>query len=161
MDWNKQTEAMFKNWTDAQKKMWENWQEMAKQGPSLDQATQVWQKTIENWEETVKNTMEAQSAWTKNWSESLNTDGLPEEVVNWAKQAQDMNKQFGDAQNQMWQGWFDLMKQTDFSKINSNWDGEGQQAFQQWQEMAKQVMEAQMQWVNMWMPKSGEASDKK
>ena len=155
MDWTKQTEEMVKNFSETQKKIWDSWLEAVQPaGPSKDQAAEIWQKAMQTWEETVNNALSTQTEWTKHWSESLNLDEmeLPDEVAAWAKQAQAMTKQFGETQQQLWQGWFDLVKQADLTKLTGNWEEEGQKAFQQWQEAAQKVMEAQMQWANMWMP---------
>jgi hypothetical protein len=160
MDWTKQSEDMLKSWTDTQKKMWDNWLEMMQQGPSQAQAAQVWQKTIETWEETVNSTLAAQGEWTKMWMDSLDTKNMPEETVQWAKQAEDMSQKWAEAQKQMWQGWFDMLKQADVTKMVSSWEGEGQKAFQNWQDSAKQIMDTQMNWLNMWTPGQVEVKTK-
>jgi len=152
MDWTKQTEEMFKGWGETQKTMWDNWLGVVQQGPSKMQAAETWQKAIETWEETVKNTLAAQDEWTKKWAEGLPDQEVPEEVSAWVKQGQEMSEKFGTAQQQMWQGWFDLVKQADLSKLSGNWEEEGQNAFQQWQEAAQKMMETQQQWLNMWLP---------
>ena len=160
MDWTKQSEEMFKNWRETQQKMWDSWLGAVQQGPSKAQAAETWQKAMETWEETVKNALAAQTEWTKQWAESVDGQDLPPEVANWLKQSQEMSEKFGTAQQQLWQGWFDLVKQADLTKLTGNWEEEGQNAFQQWQESAQKVMEAQQQWINMWLPTQNQKADK-
>ena len=62
MEWTKQTEDMFKTWTEAQKKMWDEWLR-AMQGFSRPQASEAWGKSVEAWEESVKKTLDAQNEW--------------------------------------------------------------------------------------------------
>ena len=153
MDWTKQAEDMMKTWTDTQKKMWDNWLETIDQDSAQNQAAEVWQKTVETWEKTVKNTLQAQNEWTQAWVESLGTKAdIPEEVTEWANQAQEMAKHWGETQQQMWQGWFDLVKKADSAKMAGAWGEEGQKAFQVWQESAKKAMDAQMEWASKWTP---------
>lgn len=149
MDWTKQSEEMMKAWTDTQKKMWDNWLDMVQKGTGQSQAGEIWQKTIEMWEKTVKSSLDAQTEWTRTWVESLSgTEGVSDEVVEWAKQAQDMSKRWSETQQQLWQGWFDMVKKADASKMAGAWGEESQNAFKTWQESAQKMMDAQKQWAS-------------
>jgi hypothetical protein len=157
MDWAKQTEEMMNAWTETQKKMWDNWLETVQQGADQSQAAEIWQKTVDTWEKTVKNSLDAQAEWTKAWAESLGTKvDVPEEMTAWANQAQEMAKRWGDTQQQLWQGWFDLVKKADPAKMAEAWGEEGQKAFQTWQESARKVMDAQMKWTSTWASEQDE-----
>jgi hypothetical protein len=160
MDWTKQTEEVVKSWTETQKKMWDNWLKTVQQGPEQFQVANVWQKTLETWEETVKNTMSAQAEWMKMWTDGFDQQqGIPEEAIQWVKQAQTMNKQWADIQQQMWQSWFELVKKVDPAKMSDSLDAEGKKAFAVWQETADKVMEAQEKWTGMWTAATEKATE--
>lgn len=158
MNWAKQTEEMFKTWTDTQQKMWDGWMKTLQQEPGQNQAAAIWQKTVATWEETVNNTLKAQQEWTKMWAESLNNQpNVPEELNAWVKQSQEMAKRWSDTQEKLWQNWFDLMKKTEMATMNENWDQEAKKAFAGWQTSAQEMMDAQMEWVKIWAPEEAKA----
>lgn len=151
MNWAKQSEEMMKAWTDTQKKMWDNWLDTMQKAAGQNQVAEMWQKTVDTWEQTVNSTLDAQAEWTKMWADSLDIKAdMPKEVTDWAKQAQDMTKNWGETQRQMWQGWFDLVKKADAPKMAEAWGEEGQKAFSTWQESAQKMMDAQMEWAKKW-----------
>jgi class III poly(R)-hydroxyalkanoic acid synthase PhaE subunit len=89
MDWTKQAEVMMETWTEAQKKMWENWFEMAQNGsgstmfPNMtdqwriltEQSIQAWmsgsaptaKKVMEQWAAGHSATMRFMELSTKAW----------------------------------------------------------------------------------------------
>jgi hypothetical protein len=157
MDWTKQTGEMLKTWSETQKKLWDNWLETVQQGASKSQGTEIWQATINTWEETVKSMLEAQNEWVQTWARSFDTAklDLPKELKEWADQAQDMMKQWSEAQQQLWQSWFEMIKQVNPARMSGDWGTESQKMYQTWQESALKMMEAQKEWVKMWA--AGEA----
>ena len=160
MDWTKQTEEVVKSWTETQRKMWDNWLKTVQQGPEQFQVANVWQKTLETWEETVKNTMSAQAEWMQMWADSFDQQqGIPKEVTQWVKQAQTMNNQWADIQQQMWQSWFELVKKVDPAKMSETLDADGKKAFAAWQETAEKVMAAQEKWAGMWTSAAEKATE--
>jgi hypothetical protein len=151
MDWAKQSEEMMKSWTETQQKMWGSWFDtMQKSGPQ-NQMVEMWQKTVEMWQKTVEGGLKAQSDWTRTWVESLNgQEGVSDGIVEWAKQAQEMNKQWTDTQQQLWQGWFELVKKVDPASMGNGWEEEGQKLFNSWQASAQKMIDAQKEWLNTW-----------
>lgn len=151
IDWKKQSEEMFKVWTESQQKMWNSWLETVQQNPAQAPMTDMWKKTVETWEEMAKNVFSAQTEWARMWTENLSgMAGLPKEVVEWAQQAQEMTRRWSEAQQQLWQDWFEIVKKVDPAKMPANWDGESQKMFQSWQESTQKIMEAQAEWTRMW-----------
>ena len=155
MEWTTQIEQLFSTWTDAQKKMWDNWLEMVQQGTAQKSGADLWPKTLDTWQESVTNMLATQDKWTDTWTESFNADASPEEMTEWVEQTQSMAKQWSDAQQQMWSNWFDMMKQVDMNDAANSWQDEGQKAFDNWQTLTQKVTEAQMQWIKMWAPSTG------
>lgn len=149
MDWTKQAEEMAKSWTDAQKKMWDNWLGAMQQEKS--QAADVWAKTVGAWEETAKNTLNAQTEWTRMWANNLKAiEGAPKEVAEWAAQAEEMSKQWSETQKKLWDSWFAMVKKVEPVKMSGDWSEESQKMFKAWQESTQKMMETQTEWVRHW-----------
>jgi hypothetical protein len=155
MEWTKQTEDLFKTWTDAQTKMWNDWLK-AMQGFGRPQASQVWEKTIEAWEESIKRTFDAQKDWSRRWAESFTASkGAPKEMIDWAKQGQDMMTHWTDTQKQLWESWFQIIKRLDPSAPGMNWGGEGQKFVQSWQDAVQKALDTQAEWLRLWTAGQG------
>jgi aspartate aminotransferase-like enzyme len=160
IDWTKQAEEMAKSWAETQKKMWDNWLGVMQQ--EKGQATEVWEKTVGAWEETVKNTLNVQAEWTRMWADSLKSiEGAPKEVSEWAAQAQEMAKQWGEAQKQLWDNWFAMVKKVEPAKMSGDWSEEGQKMFKTWQESTQKMMEAQTEWVRRWAAQAEQKENQK
>ena len=148
MNWQQQTEDMFKAWTDSQKKVWENWTEAMK-GFGTVPNNEIWGKTLDTWHSLVQNSLESQSNWAKTMSDNVaKVEGLPAPVAEWTKQSQEMNAQWNQLQKQMWDSWFELVKKMEpsaFIKLNGE---DGKNMFQTWQDNMQQMMKTQGEWVN-------------
>lgn len=151
MNWAKQTEDMFKTWSESQKTMWDTWLGMMQQGAAAPaQTSAVWKATVETWEQVVKNSLNAQAEWTRIWVEGVTGSGLPKELAEWAQQTHEMTKRWGEAQQQLWESWFDLMKKVDPAHMPEDWENESQKVFKSWQESTQKIMETQAEWVRRW-----------
>jgi gas vesicle protein len=152
MDWTKQTQDLFKTWTDVQKRTWEGWLDTVK---SFDasQPGQIWVKTIDAWQETIRNTLAAQVEGSRIWTENITSvQGAPKGTADWAQQVQEMTKRWTDLQQQMWDNWFEIMKKTDPSKFAGNWETEGQSSFvKAWQETVQKSMDSQAELTRQWV----------
>ncbi len=149
-EWNKQAEEMFKAWTDVQRKMWDEWPRTI-QGFVKSQPGEVWEKGLQAWEESVKKTLDAQAEWTRLWAENFSTvSGLPKEVVEWAREGQEMTERWTETQKVLWENWFKFAKQFNSSKLGENWEQEGQRLAHAWQEAAKKAMDDQSEWLRTW-----------
>jgi len=147
MDWMKQSQEMFNSWANVQMKTWESWLKAIQNSEKLE-PQQLWEKTIDAWQESVKGTLEAQVEGSRIWAESFtNIEGTPEGTADWAKQIQGMTKNWTDMQQQVWDNWFDVVKKADPSKFGVNWDTEGPNMLKTWQDMAQKSMETQTEWA--------------
>lgn len=151
-----QTEEIVKKWTDTQKEMWDNWlkamQSAGTPAAGPPQFAEAWQKTIETWESNVSKTRDAQTEWTETWFNSLDTKGLPEQVVKWIEQGRAMMAQWQGTQTRQWQGWFDFVKQYDPATLSEKFQSEGQKGYEAWQATAQKMMDAQMELFQAWVP---------
>lgn len=161
MEWTKQVEDMFKSWTEAQTKMCNDWLK-AMQGFGKSQSSQVWEKTVEAWDESIKKTLDAQTDLTQRWAESFTTSkGASKEMVEWAKQGQDMFKRWNETQKLLWASWFEIVKKFDPSTARGmDWGREGQKFQQGWQEAIQKDLDTQAEWVRLWTVGQGSKKSK-
>jgi hypothetical protein len=151
MDWSKQTQDMFKTWTDVQRKTWEGWFDTVKNFDPA-QPSQIWAKTVDAWQESIKNTLSAQVEGSRIWAENIGSiKGAPKETAAWAQQIQETTVRWTDMQQQMWDNWFEVMRKTDPSKYVGKWDTEGQTFFKSWQDMMQKSMDVQADWTRQWI----------
>lgn len=149
MDWQKQTQDMMKVWTDTQKKVWDNWTESMKSFSTVSNPTEAWVKSIETWHGMVNNGIEVQHDWAKMWVDSVaKVDGVPAPMVEWTKQAFEMNTQVSNLQKQMWSQWFEFVKKLEPGKMPQFNSDEGKQMFQLWQDAVQNVAKVQTDWFN-------------
>lgn len=151
MDWTKQSQEILKAWTDAQTKMWSAFSEsVAGFGKSPSQ--KMWEQTIANSEELIKNTLAAQTDWLKAWAKNMEAlEGMPEQAGESLKQFQEMTQRWAGTQEKLWAAWFGFLKKFDPTKSAVNWGEVAQNPFEFWQETTKQAMDAQMEWMKSWM----------
>ena len=150
MTWNKQMEEMVQNWTSMQQQMWDSWLQAVKgmggpggAGQGLETAQEEYKKNLEAWEQAVRDALEAQSQWSRHWTEALDKDGqTPEAVTQWVKQVQEMMKAWTEAQGQLWNAWFDSARSIDPANMGANWDEEGRRVLQAWQEATQRAQDA-------------------
>ena len=151
MDWIKQSEAMFKTWTDTQQKMWETFSESIA-GFGKSPGEKMWTQAIQAGEELVKNSLAAQAEWMNSWSENFKSmEGMPEQAANAVAQFQEMTESWSATQEKLWGAWFEMLKKFDPSQFTASWTEMPRNPFQVWQDSTKMVMDTQMEWVKTWM----------
>lgn len=157
MDWMTKSQTLFKSWVDTQMKTWEGWFKSIQDTDKFEPG-QIWAKSIEAWQASIKGTLSAQVEGSRIWAESVSSiQGAPKETGEWAKQVQDMATSWTDLQQKMWDNWFDAVKNADPSKLMGEWDVEGSPLMKNWQDMTKKMMDAQAQWTQSLTPKQPEA----
>jgi len=146
MEWAKQSEEMLKTWTETQKKMWDDWMK-AMQGLGTSPSTEVWEKTVDSWNQTIQRLLDAQVEGARHWVENLTTaKGTPEETAEWAKRGQDIITRWTETQKQLWGSWFEVIKKLDASNM-MNWTRDGQKFIQSWQETIQKALDSQAEWL--------------
>lgn len=159
-DWTKQTEEMFKAWSETQKKLMENWAESMK-GVGGSRGAEFWEKTLATWEETLEKSTKTQAEWTEKWLENLKSmQGMPEQAVKSTEQFQEMTQRWTATQEQLWSKWFEMLREFDPAKLPEKWSEAIQNPFQTWQDATKQIMDAQAEWMRIWMGSIGESAKK-
>src|SRR5215470_1107102 len=107
-------ENLIKVWAETQQKLLTNWLDTVRRfggTPSLE----LWTKTVEAWQASVKETLDARAQWMHDWAETLaNAQGTPEELRTLAKQGREALQRWNEAERQLWQGWFNIVKDINF-----------------------------------------------
>lgn len=152
MDWAVQTDEMIRTWTDAQRKMWENWLEAMQHMGNASQANATWERIVETWKESSHKALETQVAWTQFWADSMTTNAnTPREVIEWTQQVRDTMQQWQASQAQLAENWFETLKKSNPATLIKTWNNtEAQQIVTTWQEAFQKLMEAQFGWLRMW-----------
>ncbi len=76
-------ENLLKTWGETQQKLLTDWLDTLRRfggTPTLE----LWRKTVDTWQTSVKETLDAQAAWAQQWTEALAyAKGTPRSSVNW------------------------------------------------------------------------------
>lgn len=156
MDWFKQAQDMFKVWTDSQQSMWES---MKKTSQDLsEQPSKVWGKTVQAWENAVKNLIDTQALWARMWARGASTD---ETTQGFVKTVEEMTHMWSQMQQQLWSNWFQMIRQFNLDDMNESMKLEATKAMKSWQENMQKMMDTQMEWVKQWSEMLKHGSDKK
>lgn len=160
MDWTKQMEEMTQNmtkgWTDAQKqildaqkKMWASFG--GSTGPiSGNQVESMWRQAVSNWQQMVDKSLEAQSDLMAAWMESMQSAGMPEPMSVWAEQMRDITRSWTNAQQQMWDNWFQMIGKMEPGMDAAHRNAAAQTMMKQWQEMTQNMLQTQQEWLKSW-----------
>ena len=74
----------------------------------LVQALELWTKTVDAWQSSVKDTADARAEWTRQWTDTLaNAKGTPEELRELARKGREEMQHWAEAERELWQGWFE------------------------------------------------------
>lgn len=159
MDWTKQTEDVLSAWTDAQKKIWSGWLETAERNSAQAQVADTWRQAVDTWEGIVKKSLDAQLEWSQRASESVGAlPNMPKDLVDWSKQTQQLGARWNEAQQQLWDSYFNVVRKAVPVKMLGTFDDENQRLFHAWQESVEKVVQAQTHWAQMWAEQTAKAS---
>jgi hypothetical protein len=147
---SKSTESSIKTWAETQQKLLTDWLDTVRRSggtPTLE----LWTKTVEAWQASVKETLDARSEWTREWTETLaNAKGTPEELRGLAQQGRELMQRWTDAERQVWQGWFDIVRGINFRVEPGTTPKAGSDLLQLWQDSAHKMIDAQAALVRRW-----------
>lgn len=145
MDWNRQTQELIRQWSDAQQKVWDTWAQSFGGAPRSP-GEEAWQRAIALWQESVTNTLDAQSRWLDNWIDSIGkNESTPEDVRRQLEQGREMMHQWMKAQRELMDSWFSGLKQA--SPGAQSWDSQVQQMMSTLNDAANRAMAVQREWA--------------
>ena len=138
MDWMKQTQDTITSWTETQQRLVEQWLN-GLQNYEAQQAGEVWRQTLAVYEDSVHRTLQAQSAWLTSMMDQIkHAEAAPDVVRQQAAQGEALAKNWTGMQRQLFQTWFDVMKEFDPSRVSSSWE----QMATSWEREARRMFEA-------------------
>ncbi len=141
-------ETLMTSWADSQQKMLVGWLDLL-QGTEQPSRKMVWSETVKAWQSTVQETLEAQARWLRDWSGRVQvTTGSPTELRKNVQQAQVLFLRWTEAQQHLWQDWFQLVQQLGpLLEAGSQAD---EHLLSSLQESGWAIINAQTEWVQHW-----------
>ena len=141
-------ETLFTTWSDAQQKMLAGWIDLL-QGTEQPSRTMVWSETVKAWQSTVQETLDAQARWLRDWTGRVQvTSGSPTDLRKNVQQAQVLLLRWTEAQQRLWQGWFQLVQQLGpLLEAGSQAD---EHLLSSLQESGWAIINAQTEWMRHW-----------
>lgn len=143
-------ESLLKNWAESQQKLLTDWLETLRKfggRPTLE----LWKTTVDAWQTSVKETLDAQTAWTHQWIEVLsNAKGTPEELQALVRQGREQLQQWTEAERDLWQSWFKMVREINFKPESAERPQIGNDLLQLWQDSAHKMIDAQASFVQRW-----------
>ena len=132
----KTNEGPLKTWAESQQKLLTDWLEtLRKLGgtPTLE----LWTKTIDAWQSSVKETIDARAEWSRQWSETMaNAKGTPEELRELASNGREQLQHWAEAERDLWQSWFNIVRNINFRPEPGAGTQAGRDLVQLWQDSA-------------------------
>jgi len=143
-----QEENLVTTWANAQQKVLAGWLDLM-QGTERPSHAVTWNETMKAWQTAVQETLDAQASWLRDWAGRVQvTSGSPTELRKNVQQTQVLLLRCTEAQQHLWQGWFQLVQQLGpLLEAGSQADGH---LLSSLQESGWAIINAQTEWVQHW-----------
>lgn len=143
-------EKVMKTWGESQQKLMTDWLDTLRRlggTPTLE----LWRKTVDTWQTSVKETLDAQMEWTRQWTETLaKAKGTPEELRELAREGREQLQRWTEAERDLWQGWFNVAREINFRPEPGAGAQAGKDLVQLWQDSAHKMIDTQADLVRRW-----------
>ena len=130
---------MLQSWTETQQKIWTGWIETV-QGIGRSPTPDLRGKIIDIWQESVTHMLEAQATWMQSWSDILASESTPQGTQELLKQVQEGMQQWNEAQRQLWDELFSVMRKASPDIGGLSLQKEATNIFGKWQETVRTLM---------------------
>ena len=139
---------LVRTWADAQQKVLIGWLDLV-QRREQPLRKMVWSETVKAWQSAVQETLDAQARWLRDWTRRVQvTSGSPTDLRKNVQQAQVLLLHWTEAQQHLWQGWFDLVQRLGpLLEAGSQAD---EHLLSTLQESGQAMINAQTEWVRRW-----------
>ena len=141
MSWSDETQKLFQAWADAQQDLWKSWSPEAASGQASGDA---WSQALELWQRSMRQTLEAQAGLMKMWASSSPATGQSD-WSHYLPMFQELFAKWTSAQQELWNTWFESLKDVDSTKLQAVWDQRGEQFMEQFSASTQKVMDAHKQ----------------
>jgi hypothetical protein len=143
-------ESLLKSWAESQQKLLTAWLDAVRKfggAPTME----LWKTTVDAWQNSVKETLDAQTKWTHQWVDVLsNAKGTPEELQGLVRQGREQLQQWIEAERDLWQSWFNIVREINFKPESGAKQQIGNNLLQLWQDSAYKMIDAQAGFVQRW-----------
>lgn len=143
-------ENLVKTWGETQQKLLTDWLDTLRRfggTPTLE----LWRKTVDTWQTSVKETLDAQTDWAQQWTEALaKAKGTPEELRELAREGREQLQRWTEAERELWQGWFNAVREINFRPEPGAGAQMGGDLVQLWEDTAHKMIDAQADLVRRW-----------
>ncbi len=143
-------ENVVKNWGEMQQNLLTDWLDTLRSlggTPTLE----LWRKTVDTWQSSVKETIDARAEWTKQWTETLaKAKGTPEELREMVREGREQLQHWTEAERDLWKGWFDTAREINFRPEAGVGAKAGEDLIQLWQDSATRMINTQADLVRRW-----------
>jgi hypothetical protein len=148
MSGRNQEESPVTTWADAQQKVLAGWLDLM-QGTERPSCAVTWNETVKAWQTAVQETLDAQARWLRDWTGRVQvTSGSPTDLRKNVQQAQMLLLRWIEAQQHLWQGWFDLVQHLGpLLEAGSQAD---EHLLHTLRESGQAIINAQTEWVRSW-----------
>lgn len=144
------SESILKTWSESQQKLLTDWLDtLRKLGgvPTLE----LWRQTVDTWQNSVKETVDARAKYTQQLTESLaNAKGTPEEFRELAREGREQLQHWTEAERDLWKGWFNLAREVNFRPEPGTGAQTGKDLVQLWQESTHKMIDTQAALIRRW-----------
>jgi hypothetical protein len=143
-----QEESLVTTWASAQQKVLTGWLDLM-QGTERPSHAVTWNETVKAWQTAVQETLDAQARWLRDWTGRVQvTSGSPTDLRKNVQQAQMLLLRWIEAQQHLWQGWFDLVQHLGpLLEAGSQAD---EYLLHALRESGQAIINAQTEWVRSW-----------
>src|SRR6266516_8010148 len=144
-------ESLLKTWSEAQQRVLAGWLDLG-QGTEGLSRMRAWNETVKAWQTAVQETLDAQARWLRDWSGRVQvTSESPTELRKKVQEAQVLLLGWTEAQQLLWQNWFDLVQQLGpLLEAGSQAD---EHLLSRLRESGRAIVNAQEEWVRRWTAK--------
>ena len=150
MDESRPSANLIKTWADTQMLLLTNWFDTMR-GLGATPSLAAWHQTVEAWQKSVKETLDVQAEWARNWTEKLaSAKGNPEELRGLLRQGQEQMQRWIDTERRLWQVWFDIVKDINFGMQPRTGTQAGKNLVQVWQDAVSKMTDMQSSLVRQW-----------
>ena len=143
-----QEDSLLLTWASAQQKVLAGWLDLV-QGTERSSHAVTWNETVKAWQTAVQETLDAQARWLRDWTGRVQvTSGSPTDLRKNVQQAQILLLRWTEAQQHLWQGWFDLVQQ--LGPLLEAGSLADEHLLSGLQESGQAIINAQSEWVRLW-----------
>lgn len=149
-EWPDQIAEFQRTWVKQQQRVMTDWLESL-QSPGADASPAGWRKAADVMEKQVTSALDTQKRSLIAVTENIEgMEGAPEAFTQAMSQLEEGIELWADIQHRLWKVWFDMLRAT--APVPQT---PGEAMVESWQDMVKQSMAIQEQWLSNWSSSKG------